>query len=114
MLATFGSILDFFQYAVKDIISRASSSDVSVHFFHKSSFAISIPLDTLDKSYKMIFIWLIFLFASLFPLCILFCYCIVPFVDCAHLHDFALEKYLRFVITGAIIERNIRDSSQRV
>ena len=52
ILATFASILNFFQYAFKDIISRASSSDVSVHFFHKSSCAISIPLDALDEFYK--------------------------------------------------------------
>ena len=55
MLATFASILDFFQYAFKDIISRASSSDVSVHFFYKSSSAISIWLDMLDRFYKMTF-----------------------------------------------------------
>ena len=55
MLATTASILDFFQYAFKDIISRASGSDLLVHFFHKSSCAISISLDVLDKFYKMIF-----------------------------------------------------------
>ena len=92
MLATFASILDFFQYAFKDIILRASSSDESVHFFHKSSCAISIPLDVLDKFYKMTFYFVNFLFASPFPSCILFCYYIVTFLDCAHLHNFALEK----------------------
>ena len=93
MLATFASILDFFQYVhvFKGIISRASSSDVSVHFFPKSSSAISIPLDAVDKFYKMTYL-VNFLFASLFPSCILFCYRIVTFVDCAHLHDFAIEK----------------------
>ena len=92
MLATFESILDFFEYAFKDIISRASSSDVSVHFFHKSSCAISIPLDALDKFDKMTYYFVNFLFTSLFSSCILFCNCVVTFVDCAHLHDFALEK----------------------
>ena len=72
MLATFASILDFFQYAFKDIISRASSSDVSVYFFHKSSRAISIPLDALDKFYTMTFYLANFWFALLFPSCILF------------------------------------------
>ena len=72
MLDTFASILDFIQNALKDIISRASSSDVSVHFFHKSSCAITIPLDALDKFYVMTFISLIFLFASLCLSCILF------------------------------------------
>ena len=71
MLAKFGSILDFFQYAFKDIL-RASSSDVLVHFFHKSSCAISIPLDVLDIFYKMTFYFGNFLFASLFPSCIRF------------------------------------------
>ena len=70
MLAIFGSILDLFQYAFKDIISRASSSDVSVHFFHKSSFALSNPLDELDKFYKITFYFVNFAFASLFPSCI--------------------------------------------
>ena len=72
MLATFASILDFFENAFKHIISRASSSDVSVHFFHKSSCAISIPLDVLDKFYKMTFYFVNFLFASLFLSSILF------------------------------------------
>ena len=92
MLATFASSLDFFQYEDKDIISKASSSDVSVHFFHKSSCAISIPLDALDIYYEMTFYFVIFLFASLFPSRILFSYYIVTFVDCARLHDFTLEK----------------------
>ena len=92
MLDTFASILDFFQYANKDIISKASSSEVSVHFFHKSSCAISIPLDALDKFYKMTFYFVNFFFASLIPSCILFRYCKVTFLDCAHLDDFALEK----------------------
>ena len=78
VLPRFASILDFFQYAFKDIISRANSSDVSVHFFHKSSFAIFIPLDELDKFYKIVFVK--FLFASLLLLCIFFCYCMVAFV----------------------------------
>ena len=60
MLDTFASILDFIQMAFKDIISRASNSDVSVHFFHKSSCAITIPLDALDKLYIMTIISLIF------------------------------------------------------
>ena len=60
MLATIASILDIFQYASKDIISRASSSVVSVHFFHKSSCAMSNPLDALDKFYKNDFISLVF------------------------------------------------------
>ena len=64
MLATFASILDFFQYAFKDIISKASSSDASVHFFHKPSCAISISLDVLDKFYKMTYCFVNFLFAS--------------------------------------------------
>ena len=72
MLATFASILDFFQCAFKDVISRASSSDVSVHFFDKLSCAISIPLDVLDKFYKMTFYFVNFLFASLFLSCIPF------------------------------------------
>ena len=55
MFATFASVLDFFQYAFKDIILRASSFDVSVHFFHKSSCAISILLNVLHKFYKMTF-----------------------------------------------------------
>ena len=92
MLVAFASILDFFQYADKDIISRASSSAKSVHFFHKSSCAISIPLGAIDEFYKKTFYFVNFWFASLFPSCILFCYCIVTFVDCAHLHGFALEK----------------------
>ena len=72
MLATFASILNFFQYAFRGIISRASSSDVSVHFFHKSSCAISVPLGVLDKFYKMTFYLVNFFFASLFPSCIFF------------------------------------------
>ena len=48
-------LFDYFQYALKDIISRASDYDVSVHFFHKSSCAISIRLDVLDKFYKITF-----------------------------------------------------------
>ena len=72
MLAKFASILDFFQYALKDIVSRASSSDVSAHSFHKSSCAISISFGVLDKFYKMTFYFVNFLFASLFPSCILF------------------------------------------
>ena len=92
MLAMLASFLNFFKYAFKDIISRASSSDVSVHFCHKSSCTISNPLDALDKFYEMTFYFVDFLFASLFPSCILFCYCIVTFVDCAHLHNFAQEK----------------------
>ena len=72
MLATFASILDFFQYAFKDIISRASSYDVLVYFFHKSSCTIAIPLDALDKFYEMTFYLVNFLFASLFLSCILF------------------------------------------
>ena len=92
MLATFVSILYFFQYADKDIILKATISDVPVHFFHKSSCAISITLDALDKFYKITFYFANYLFALLFPLCFLFCCCIVTFVDCAHLHDFALEK----------------------
>ena len=92
MLATFASILDFFQYAVKDIILKVSSSHVLVHFFHQSTCAISIPLDVLHKFYIMTFYFVNFLFASLFSSCILFCYCIVTFVDCAHFHDLALEK----------------------
>ena len=91
MLATFASILDFFQYAFKDIISRASSFDVSVHFFHKSSCAISIRLDVLNKFYKITFVSLIFLFASLFSY-VFSCCCIVTFVDCAHWHDFTPQK----------------------
>ena len=75
----------------KEIILRASSSDVSVHFFHKSSCAIFIPLDAVGKFYKMTY-FVNCLFASLFPPCILLCYCTVTFVDCAHLHDSALEK----------------------
>ena len=71
MLSTFESIFDFFQYAFKDIISRVSSSDVLVHFFHKSSCAISIRSDVLHKFYKMIFYFVHFLFASLY-ICILF------------------------------------------
>ena len=94
MLAIFASILDLFQYALKDIISRASSSDISVHFFHKSSCTISNLLDALHKFYKMTFYFVGFLFASLFPSSILFCYCVVTFVNCAHLHNFALEKDL--------------------
>ena len=43
------------KYAFIDIISRASSSDVLVNFFHKSSKAISIPLDVIHKFYKMTF-----------------------------------------------------------
>ena len=92
MLATLASILDFFHNAFKDIISRASSSDVPVNFFHESLCALSIPLDALDKLYKMTFCFVNFLFASVFPSCILFCCCIVTYVHCAHLHDFALEK----------------------
>ena len=65
MLATFASILGFFQYADKDIISKASSSDVSAHFFHKSSCAISIPLDALDKFYKMTFVNVVLMFCLL-------------------------------------------------
>ena len=91
MLATFASILEFFHYANKDIISKASSSDVSVHFFHKSSCAIFIPLDALDKFYKMTF-YLLRYFHHVF----FFCYWIVTvlflLLDSAHLHDFALEK----------------------
>ena len=60
MLDTFASILDFIQMAFKDITLRASNSDVSVHFFHKSSCAITIPLDALDKLYIMTFISSIF------------------------------------------------------
>ena len=71
VLPRFASILDFFQYAFKDIILRANSSEVSVHFFHKSSCALFIPLDVLDKFYKILF-FLKFLFASLFPLFIFF------------------------------------------
>ena len=70
MLAIFASILDFSQYAFKDIISRASSYDLSAHYFHKSSSAISIPLRVLDKFYKMTFCFVNFLFASPFPSCI--------------------------------------------
>ena len=55
MLATFAPILDFFQYAFKDIISKASSSDMSIHFFYKLSCATSNPIDALDKFYKMTF-----------------------------------------------------------
>ena len=53
MLPRFASILDYFQYAFKDIISRANSFDVSVRFFHKSSRPIFIPLDELDKFYTI-------------------------------------------------------------
>ena len=55
VLPRFALILDFFQFAFKDVISRANRSDVSVHFFHKSSCAIFIPLDELDKFYKILF-----------------------------------------------------------
>ena len=65
MLATFASILDFFQYSFKHIISRASSFDVSVHFFYKSC-AMSNPLDALNKFYEMTFYFVNFLFASHF------------------------------------------------
>ena len=60
MLDTFASIRDFIQNAFKDIISRASNSDVSVNFFHKSSCTITTPLDALNKLYIMTFISLIF------------------------------------------------------
>ena len=53
---------------------------------------MSNPLDALDKFYKNDFYFVNFSFASLFPLCILFCYCMVTFMDRAHLHNFALEK----------------------
>ena len=92
MLATFASILDFFQYAFKDTISRASSFDVSVHFFHKSSCTISIPFDVLDKFYKTTFYFENFFVCFTISIMYSFCYCIVTFVDCAHSHDFALEK----------------------
>ena len=90
MLFRFASILDFFQYAFKDIILRANSSDLSVYFFHKFSCAIFIPLDVLHKFYK-IFFFLKFLFASLFLSCI-FLLVYSYFCDCVHLHDFTLEK----------------------
>ena len=92
MLAIFASILDFFRYAFKDIILRTSSSDVSVHFFHKSSCAISIPLDVLDRFNKMTFYFVNIFVCFPFSIFYSFCYCIVTFVDCVHSHDFALEK----------------------
>ena len=90
VLPRFASILDFFQYAFKDIISIANSSDVSVHSFHKSSCAIFMPLDVLNKFYKILY-FLKFLFASLFLLCI-FLFLYSCFLDCVHLLDFTLEK----------------------
>ena len=92
MLATFAIILDFFQYAFKDIILKAGNSDVFSHFFHKSLFAISIPLDVLDKFYKMIFYFVNFFVCFTIFIMYSFCYCTVTFVDCAHWHGFALEK----------------------
>ena len=89
MLATFASILDFFQSRFKDIISRVSRADVLVHFFHKSSCAISIPLDVLHKFCKMAFYFVDFLLSFTISIMCFFCYCIVTFVD---LHDFVLEK----------------------
>ena len=71
VLLRFASILDFFQYAFADIISRANSSDVSVYFFYESSCAIFISLDELDKFYKIHFFCEV-LHASLFLLCIFF------------------------------------------
>ena len=92
MLAKIASILDFFQYTFKDIISRASSFDVFVYFFHKSSCAISNTLDALDIFFKMTFYFVNFFLLYYFHHVFFFCYCIVTFVDCAHLHDFAPEK----------------------
>ena len=92
MLATFASIFDFFQYAFNNYISRASSSDVSVHFFHKSSCAISVLLEVLDKFYKMTFYFVNF-FVCFTIFFTYFCYCIVAFVDYAHWYDFNPEKY---------------------
>ena len=54
------------------ILFREHSSDVSVHLFYKSSCTISIPLDVLDKFYKMNLYFVNFLFASLLLSCILF------------------------------------------
>ena len=92
MLATFASILDFFHYAFKRIILRASSSEVSVHFFHKSLSAISIPLDVHDKFYKMTFYFVNFFVCFTISVIYSFCLCTVTFVDCEHWHDFTLEK----------------------
>ena len=90
VLPIFASILDFFQYAFKNLISRANSSDISVHFFHKSSCAIFIPLDELDRFCKFIFLG---------SFCLLHYVCYVFFLllygyfhDCVHLCDFTLEK----------------------
>ena len=71
-----------------DIISRASNSDVSVHFFYKSSCAISIRLDVLDKLYKMTFYFVnFFVCFTIFMM-----YFFVTCGDCAHWHDFVPEK----------------------
>ena len=78
----------FFQYAFKDIIARANSSDVLVHLFHKSSCTIFIPLGMLDKFYKI-------LFSLVFVCSLLLCIFVLLynyFRDCVHLHDFILEK----------------------
>ena len=91
VLLRFASTLDFFQYVFKDIVSRAISSDVSVHFFHKSLCTIFTQLDVLDKFYK-IHVFSKFMFAPLFLLCNFFLVMYSYFRDCVHLHDFILEK----------------------
>ena len=78
-LPRFASILDFFQYAFKDIILRANNSDVSVHFFHKSSCAIFIPLDELDRFYKIHFFCGVFVCFTI-SIMYFFCYCMVTLV----------------------------------
>ena len=99
----FASLVDFFQYAFKDIISRANSSDVSVHFFYQSSCVIFIPLDVLDKFYKISLFFKVFVCFNI-SICI-FLLLYSYFCDCVPLHDFTLEKilYLRFVISGAMM-----------
>ena len=91
ILSTFASILDFFQHAFNSIISRACSSDVSVHFFDKSSCAVLVRFDALDKFYKMTFYFVNF-FVRFTIFIMYFCYRIITFVDCAHWYDFAREK----------------------
>ena len=90
VLPRFASILDFFQYAFKDIISRANSCDVSVQIFRKSSCAIFIPLDMLDKFYKILFFLSFYLLHDFY--CAFFLLLHSYFRDCVQLHDFTPEK----------------------
>ena len=53
IIALFALTVDNFQFAFKDIFSRAISSDVLVHFIHKSSSRTVIQLGILDNFYKM-------------------------------------------------------------